>query len=92
MNPIVILSIVVLAIFFLIAIILLTRIFIDSIRESDLFVACISGLALLGVCLTAILCFNMLLPRTKQVVCTDYQVEERVDSFGKTTFVITYER
>ena len=92
MNPIAILSIAVLAIFFLIAIILLTRILVDSILESELLLACLSGLALVGVCLTAILCFNMLRPRTKQVVCTDYQVEERVDSFGNTTFVITYER
>lgn len=92
MNPIVILSIVVLVVFFLIVIIMLLRIFIDSILESELLLACLSGLALVGVCLTAILCFNMLLPRTKQVVCTDYQVEERVDSFGNTTFVITYER
>lgn len=68
------------------------RILIDSILESETLLACLSGLALLGVCLAAILCFNMLRLRTKQVVCTDYQVEERVDSFGKTTFVITYER
>lgn len=91
MNPIVILSIVVLVVFSLIGIIMLLRIFIDSILESELLLACLSGLALVGVCLTAILCFNMLLPRTKQVVCTDYQVEERVDSFGDTIFVITYE-
>lgn len=92
MNTIAILSIVVLAIFFLIITIMLLRIFVDCILESELLLACLSGLALVGVCLAAILCFNMLLPRTKQVVCTDYQVEERVDSFGKTTFVITYER
>lgn len=92
MNTIAILSIALLAIFFLIAIILLTRILVDSILESELLLACISGLAVVGVYLTAILCFNMLLPRTKQVVCTDYQVEERVDSFGNTTFLITYER
>lgn len=92
MNPIAILSIAVLAIFFLIVIIMLLRILIDSILESELLLACLSGLALVGVCLAAILCFNMLRPRTKQVVCTDYQVEERVDSFGNTTFVITYER
>lgn len=91
MNPIVILSIVVLVVFSLIGIIMLLRIFIDSILESELLLACLSGLALVGVCLTAILCFNMLLPRTKQVVCTDYQVDERVDSVGDTLFVITYE-
>lgn len=92
MNPIVILSIAVLVVFFLIVIIMLLRILIESIIERELLSACLSGLALVGVCLAAILCFNMLLPRTKQVVCTDYQVEERVDSFGNTTFVITYER
>lgn len=92
MNLIAILSIVVLAIFFLIVIIMLLRIFIDSILESELLLACLSGLVVVGVFLAAILCFNLLLPRTKQVVCTDYQVEERVDSFGNTTFVITYER
>lgn len=92
MNTIAILSIVVLAIFFLIITIMLLRILVESILESELLLACLSGLELVGVCLAAILCINMLLPRTKQVVCTDYQVEERVDSFGNTTFVITYER
>lgn len=92
MNPIAILSIAVLVVFFLIVIIMLLRIFIDSILERELLLACLSGLAVVGVFLAAILCFNMLLPRTKQVVCTDYQVEEGVDSFGKTTFVITYKR
>ena len=79
MNPIAILLIAVLAIFFLIVIIMLLRIFIDSILESELLLACLSGLAVVGVF-------------TKQVVCTDYQVEEMVDSFGNATFVITYER
>lgn len=46
---------------------------------------------LVGVCLAANLCSNKILPRTKQIVCTDYQVEEKVDSSGNTTFVITYE-
>ena len=92
MNPIAILSIAVLAIFFLIITAMLMRIFIELIIERDLSGVFLSGLALVGVCLAAILCFNMIRPRTKQIVCTDYQVEERVDSFGNTTFVITYER
>ena len=92
MNTIVILSIAVLAIFSLIVIIMLLRIFVDNILERDLFMACVSGLAVVGVCLAAILFINIIWQGTKQVVCTDYQVEERVDSFDNTTFVITYER
>ena len=91
MNIIVILAISLLTIIFLLAIITLVRIFVDSILESDLFMVCVSGLAVVGVFLTAILFINIILQGTKQIVCTDYQVEERVDSFGNTTSVITYE-
>ena len=92
MNTIAILSIAVLAIFFLIITIMLMRILVESIIERNLFYACISGLTVVGVCLSAILCVNMIRPRIKQIVCTDYRVEEMVDSFGNTTFVITYEK
>ena len=92
MNLIVMLTIALFTIIFLLAIITLLRIFIDNILERDLFMACVSGLAVVGVCLAAILFINIIWQGTKQVVCTDYQVEERVDSFDNTTFVITYER
>lgn len=92
MNIIVILAISLFTIIFLLAIITLLRIFVDSIHESDLFMACVSGLAVVGVFLTAILLINIIRQGTKQVVCTDYKVEERVDSLSNTTFVITYER
>lgn len=92
MNTIVILSIVPLAAFFLIVIMSLLRMLVEFIRERDLFGACFDGLALVVVCCAVVFCFISIRPCTKQIVCTDYQVEERVDSFGNTTFVITYER
>lgn len=92
MNIIVTLAISLFTIIFLLAIITLLRIFVDSILESDLFMACVSGLAVVGVFLAAILFINIIRQGTKQVVCTDYKVEERVDLLSNTTFVITYER
>ena len=92
MNTIAILSIVVLAAFFMIVIISLLRMSFEFIKDGDLFGTCFGSFAVGIVCCSAIICFNTLRPLTRQVVCTDYQVEERVDSLGKTTFVITYER
>ena len=65
MNITAILLIVVISIMFLVFEIILINFLIDFIRGKDLFLSCIGGLTLIGVCLLEILTFITIYPELK---------------------------
>ena len=56
---------------------------IDSIRDKDLFLSCIGGLTLIGVCLLEILTLITICPELKQDRYTGYQVEQKAIGIEK---------
>ena len=83
MNITAILLIVVISIMFLVLEIILINFLIDSIRDKDLFLSCIGGLTLIGVCLLEILTFITICPELKQDRYTDCQAEQKVVGIEK---------
>lgn len=83
MNITAILLIVVISIMFLVLEITLINLLIDSIRGKDLFLSCIGGLTLIGVCLLEILTFVTICPELKQDRYADYQVEQKTIGIEK---------
>ena len=78
MNITAILLIVVISIMFLVLEIILINFLIDFIRDKDLFLSCVVGLTLIGVCLLEILTFITICPELKQDRYADCQVEQKV--------------
>ena len=83
MNITAILLIVVISIMFLVLEIILINFLIDFIRGKDLFLSCIGGLTLIGVCLLEILTFVTICPELKQDRYSDYQVEQKAIGIEK---------
>ena len=77
MNITAILLIAVIGIMFLVLEIILINFLIDFIRDKDLFLSCVVGLTLIGVCLLEILTFITICPELKQDRYSDYQVEQK---------------
>ena len=94
MNITAILLIAVIGIMFLVLEIILINLLIDSIRGKDLFLSCIGGLTLIGVCILEILTFITICPQLKQDRYTDYRVEQKVIGIekAKTAFSKVYEQ
>ena len=83
MNITAILLIVVISIMFLVLEIILINFLIDFIRDKDLFLSCVVGLTLIGVCLLEILTFITICPELKQDRYTGYQVEQKAIGIEK---------
>lgn len=83
MNITAILLIVVISIMFLVLEIILINFLIDFIRDKDLFLSCVVGLTLIGVCLLEILTFITICPDLKQDRYADCQVEQKVIGIEK---------
>lgn len=83
MNITAILLIVVISIMFLVLEIILINFLIDFIRDKDLFLSCVVGLTLIGVCLLEILTFITICPELKQDRYADCWVEQKVIGIEK---------
>ena len=83
MNITAILLIVVISIMFLVLEIILINFLIDFIRDKDLFLSCVVGLTLLGVCLLEILTFITICPELKQDRYADCRVEQKTIGIEK---------
>ena len=83
MNITAILLIVVISIMFLVLEIILINFLIDFIRDKDLFLSCIVGLTLIGVCLLEILTFITICPELKQDRYSDCWVEQKAIGIEK---------
>ena len=83
MNLTDILFIILIGIMFLVFEIILINFLIDFIRGKDLFLSCIVGLTLIGVCLLEILTFVTICPELKQDRYSDYQVEQKAIGIEK---------
>ena len=83
MNITAILLIVVISIMFLVLEITIINLLIDSIRDKDLFLSCIGGLTLIGVCLLEILTLITICPELKQDRYSDYQIEQKAIGIEK---------